>query len=227
MKKVVLTTLSIIAFIVSCKKSTEPEAIVENQNCSSGSSVERADYPISIGSYWIYDCYKVIDSSGVESLIRSSDTTRVIGDTVINGEIYSIFRGLKFPMASLVHDWYLRDSSTYIVDNYQGVTYGTWPCSDTINYFESNNYIQWSSCSGVDEQNSVDAGVFDTKRIRYHCMFTDGASISQCLSDSVSHNAGAEFYAKEVGLVQTNIGYSTQINCSHFEGRLIEYYIAP
>ena len=225
MKKVVLTTLSIVTLIVGCKKAIEPE--IQNQDCNSESVVQRANYPISIGSYWVYDTYKVIDSSGVENVIRTSDTTRVIGDTTLNGEVYSIFRGLRYPMSSQKYNWYLRDSLEHIVDYYQGVSYGTWNVSNSINYYEDNSYAQWGSFLDVEEPVSVDAGIFLTKRLRIHFMYTDGSPISQCLNDSISNNAGAEFYAENVGLVQKNVTYSSQINCEHFESRLKDYYIAP
>lgn len=227
MKKVVLTTLSIITLIIGCKKAVEPQSTAE---CSNNTPLQRANYPISVGSYWIYDTYKVIDSSGVETLIRSSDTTEVIGDTTINGKAYSVFRGIKYPISStssLMYNWYLRDSLGLILNNYGTVSNGTWSYSDTINYHEDNAIAQWGSYSATQEQIIVDAGSFNAKRMRIHFMLMNGSAISQCLNDSVSNNAGAEFYTEGVGLVQKNLAYSTMINCEHFESRLKEYHIAP
>lgn len=228
MKKVVLTTLSIITLIIGCKKAVEPQSTAE---CSNNTPLQRANYPISVGSYWIYDTYKVIDSSGVETLIRSSDTTEVIGDTTINGKAYSVFRGVKYPISStstLMNNWYLRDSLQFIVNNYGDISNGTWSYSDSMNYSDiGGGHIRWSSYLNVDELIVVGAGSFITKRLRFNWKKTDGSVISQCLNDSVSNNAGAEFYTEGVGLVQKNIGYVNAINCEHFESRLKEYYIAP
>jgi hypothetical protein len=59
------------------------------------------------------------DSNGVEQTLTTTDTIRIIGDSIINGHTYSVTAGKIFPYASGVFGAYgvlnyVRDSLLYL-----------------------------------------------------------------------------------------------------------------
>ncbi|MCP4314058.1 MAG: hypothetical protein GY790_22630 [Bacteroidetes bacterium] len=73
-------------------------------------------FPLEVGNYWIYQHFN-IDASGSELATSVTDSILVSGDTIINGQRYSILEGTNHPFNG--GKWgvidILRDSMGYIV----------------------------------------------------------------------------------------------------------------
>lgn len=206
--------------LISCKKKTV-EPIPEMAVCNLPTVNEY--YPLKVGSYWIYENV-FIDSNGSVSITGWPDTVMVIGDTMINGNLFSIFKGSFF--ISPNNTFYYRDSSGITVDSYGHIFF---------NPFDSNIYTsidillpeflhtnQTLALSNAFV--NVPAGTFGKIADRRGRMSrVDGTPINAC-GDLYfdQHN----YYAKNIGMLKFTWGYYSQIfNCQRQERRLIGYYI--
>lgn len=111
------------SFLFSCKKDEEPEPVVQQ---SSGTS----NYgQLKTGNYWIYQIYDV-DSLGNATPTTDFDSCYVAKDTIINGNIYF---EMHRPGATIPNPIsYLRDSATYIVNNYGKIVFSSTDFSSTF-----------------------------------------------------------------------------------------------
>lgn len=69
----------------------------------------------------MYNTYRV-DSNGVETLISVSDTLRIVGDTTMNGNTYTIKQIISYNGIVLSNE-FIRDSSGYIVTAHGDIKY--------------------------------------------------------------------------------------------------------
>lgn len=120
--KLGLLTLSFGIALSACKKDDVEDPIIESEEECDIAVVDPPlppsnvinYFPMTVGSYWIYD-WTTTDTLGVESSFNANDTVRVIGDTLINGNIYVIFEGDY--IGDTQYQNYYRDSANIIVDH--------------------------------------------------------------------------------------------------------------
>lgn len=222
MKKLI-PFLSLTAFLLvfSCKKDPLPP----NTDCL-GTSCDTLEWsmPSTIGSYWIYEWF-VIDSNGVETTMGTFDTLRIIGDTIVNGKVYSTYKGNHFGTYQQIYS-YRRDSSGYVVNDQGKIIYSMKPTGETLNKVlgQFHNYI--SEVGYGLENKTVPAGTFETIPSYMWVSKTDGTPITTC--GDLAFNLG-EFYSPTQGMIASRTAFITEIEawCQYREGRLIEYYISP
>lgn len=89
-------------FIASC--TTDDTSI----NTGVTDPTTKEYYPLTVGSYWVYDVYEA-DTSLTKLTLVETDSVVVIKDTVINGSTYVLVR------RSFFGDTFFRDSSGIIV----------------------------------------------------------------------------------------------------------------
>ncbi|MGJ8661735.1 MAG: hypothetical protein ACSHXL_06835 [Bacteroidota bacterium] len=215
----VLAILSILMF--SCKKkkveSAIPTPVVNNP------TPQNEYYSLKVGSYWIYENI-FIDSNGLETNMGTIDTVKIINDTIINGNLFSVFQ--SHPTGGTVQIYFLRDSSGITVNSYGGIHFN--PFDNSINTFEDPNLTGFSHTTQTlilpNMSISVPAGTFGEILDRqFSTFFTNGNPINSCGDQIfVEHS----YYSKNIGLLKYNWGYFNQIfDCQYQEKRLVEYYI--
>ena len=123
MKNLFLSSLLLVCFY-SCKKTEDPIPV----NNPSTPTAPTNDFPLTTGSYWIYEVFN-LDTNGIETT-TSVDSSYVSGDTLIHGDTFSVIIGGLFGPSINVR----RDSSGYLVDQF-----GVIHCSNT-NYTD----VLWS-----------------------------------------------------------------------------------
>ncbi len=94
-------------FLSACKKCPDPQP----EPPPSPGSTRPYNYPLTIGSYWIYERFN-LDTNGVEAVV-SVDSSYISGDTVIGGNTYSVFVG---DIIGPTGFYFRRDSLGYLVD---------------------------------------------------------------------------------------------------------------
>jgi len=194
----------------ACSK-VEDEVIIHPEDPNS------TYYPMSIGSYWIYDEY-VYDSIQPKPTGKT-DSTYIASDTTIDGKKYFVYRSSSSPLWSLV----MRDSSGYLVDNYGVIYFNSKAIGDTIfkkgNFNQTGDtiYFQYRVMYKVGYVVDVPAGHFTkVKDARYTQYFPKAISTPK---RRISFN----YYAKDVGLI-----YRTYLSFGkNYEVRLARYHIEP
>ena len=87
MKNRMLLFVFLSAIVFSCKK----EGVDEPGRKNISPIVVRNDfYPLTIGSYWVYDFDRILPDGTVEE-IDLYDTIRIVGDTVIGADTFAVF----------------------------------------------------------------------------------------------------------------------------------------
>ena len=214
MKRVMLAVGISILVLTACKK----------ENVGGLVQQENADYefPQEEGIYWVYNWYSV-DSNGVEMSLNQVDSVFILGDTVINGNTYAIYKG-NF-MGSDYFNSYLRDSSGFIVDQHGNVSF-TYVDFNTI-YNSGSEPGFWDYYGRYLEGTfnvSVPAGAFETIAAEYYVYSPDGSSINACDDTEYSFKT---HYVSGIGEVQKETAFfgEFQSACKKRVRRLVDYYI--
>ncbi len=208
----IFTAFVIIITFASCSKDV---AIPEN----STSAAIPNYFPMTIGSYWVYDWY-IVDSSGNSTFLNITDSISIVGDTLIGTDTFAIGVGGWFGGAPT--RGYSRDSSGYLIDT-----------SGRI-YSSANNYIDtlytWYPTSGttmgyckmidIGEMVTVPAGTFRTINAAYVVVNLVGNW--GCIGIYDIHD---KQYAENIGIVRTSFQNTPDPQCRVFEGRLRTYHI--
>lgn len=216
MKTRILVGMYLLVVLVACnKESNVTNPVIE----------EPTYYPLTTGSYWVYNTYK-IDSLKNEVLFSENDTTTIIGDTNLNGFQYKVFYGKKY---GFTHDKTLqfkRDSMGYIV-NEEGITFfNQTNFTDTL-FSESlpndidTAFYRFSTMKIVTDEINLSAGTFDSL-LNYRLEFIYWREPNQL---TLSLNT---YYAPYVGKILNQNCYAGMYlqDKSYYEERLINYYIA-
>ncbi len=174
------------------------------------------------GSWWKYESYTV-DSMGVETLNPEIDCVYVVGDTMINGEVYSHLQGTYFGAFTL--NTIRRDSSHYIINSFGGRLFSTVEQIETLKVSEGFIENIYCTTNGMKEPKMVPAGIFEVYDSEVHHWNADGSPYTNCEMSWTGH----EYFADGIGMIALQSGYISQIQnlCEYQEMRLIEYYIAP
>lgn len=111
------------SFVFSSCKKTE-DAVPENIPVVPAAIAN--NFPLSTGSYWIYERFNM-DTNGVETTL-AVDSSYISGDTVMHSDTFAIITGDIIDPAS---KYYRRDSSGYLIDQF-----GIIHCSN-VNYADT------------------------------------------------------------------------------------------
>ncbi len=213
MKYSVLFVLMSMVLFLACKKENN-----DNQD-----EIPVPDYtPLLIGSYWIYDHYK-IDSLGNETQLTYSDSVRVDRDTLIRGNTYYILTGTNYP----VNNQYgivsmLRDSSDYLVNHLGKRLFSSENFTDIL--YQTNSIVDQDTLftSSYKMEDPVDpvvvpAGTFDV----LNCKGT--IHITHPVNGIINPRYINTMYAPSVGKVlETYIFLSSPMT---YEKRLNRFFI--
>lgn len=207
-------TVLAMAF-VACNKNDDATPVIKPKDPNY--------FPLSIGSYWVYNTYK-IDSLGNEELYSQNDTTRIIGDTMINKNTYKIYSGHLYSSTS-VYKIYYRDSSRYIISDEGNIIFSSDNFTDTITseLIPNTGNPQWHLYSKMDMHNSIttlEAGTFDSLLIRN--LYIEYLMENPCITRSLT-----SLYAPNVGKIVEQIAFIGELlntKC-YYEKRLVSYYI--
>ena len=151
--------IALIFSIFTCKKDS-PQDILPPIPPSAPNY-----FPFTIGNYWIYDHYKVNDTTGVEEQLNAADTIRIIGEKIINDKTYYVFEQREYWLNNNAEmdTVYYRDSSGYIVDLEGTITFSSVDFNNIIRVdslgFEM--YFSEYSVSDTTENITVPAGTFE------------------------------------------------------------------
>jgi hypothetical protein len=207
-----LLLLVLIVLIWGCKKET----LVSENNPETTSA-----FVSTIGAYWIYEIVQ-INYDGTETLSTVKDTIRIIGDTAINGNTYTILHGTL--MGGNPGSMYHRDSSGYIVNLHGTILYGFNNFNDTLNSISDFAYDYYSyMINELTTEFSVPAGNFSTVVHQTDVYKSNGEPIDTCGN---AFYALQNRYAPNVGLIYKTCPYYFEMEtCRDREWRLIEYHI--
>ena len=211
MKKAIFF-LFISVFIFSCRKDKAiPEGI------DNGGTVTQVgpDYVTTVGSFWVYDIYKV-DSSGNETFFSGNDTVRIIKDSIINGNQYAVYKGHYEGSSNQV--FLRRDSFGYFVDEKGEIFCSFSNFTDTF-YTYSNppySYIIFKMAH-KDSIISAPVGTFTASKFEISQYFNPNSWADYPLRIGT-------YYSKGNGVVK----HRTHAPPSgYMDSKLVSYYIAP
>ncbi len=205
-----LLTLSILLiFIFSCKRET----VIPT--CESGTS--NSYFPMSVGSYWVYQWYKV-DSSGTEELMEGKiDTISIIKDTLIGSSIYKKIKENNSQIFSPMVIQYRRDSLGYLVDPNNNIYFSSSNFTDTLRIINNNNFKIIYKMEIPNTPIETPAGIFD-------CLNFQG-EVTPFIPVDWSTERINTYYSRGVGKVQESTFYFSSANETQLQRRLIEYNI--
>lgn len=216
MKTRILVGMYLLVVLVACnKESNVTNPVIE----------EPTYYPLTTGSYWIYNTYK-IDSLKNEELISENDTTAIIGDTIINGHQYKVFYGKRYGHMEIKTEKYLRDSLGYIVNSNGKIVFCQTNFTDTLYSVAIPNsldtlYYEFTEMQSVVEEIILPSGAFDSI-INNQLKFVFWKVPNKPTFDLDN------LYAPNVGKIISQYGYAGALldQKSYYEHRLIDYFIA-
>ena len=215
MKPFVIFGIVIIS-LLSCRKDP-------NINIQQPISEEKDTFNLVVkeGSWWKYDWYSV-DSLGNETLTAEKDCLYVVGDTLINGNIYTHFTGDYHILSS--YDWFWRDSLHYIVNSNGQKLFSTVTAIDTLETISGTEDTKYIITDGIQNQMTVPAGIFPVFDSQLHYRKTDNSPYTSCSPVWIKHTR----FANGIGMISSQTGYITQIQlgCGYTESRLTDYHIA-
>lgn len=211
MKIRIFIFLACTAFIFSCKK--------DNLEVTCDNQLTDSYFPLTVGSYWIYQWYSV-DSSGMEEILENKiDSVMVTKDTLIGGYQYAVLEGrYSFggnPNEKFIN--YRRDSLGFLVDPQNNIYFSTTNTNDTLRtqtdvaFFIS--YQMQNDLMPIE----VPAGNFDCKNYQ--------GSVIPYITVPWTEQFLNQYYAEGVGLVKENTFYFSSAHISQLERRLVEYNI--
>jgi len=213
--------LALIA--TSCKK--------ENKQPSTNNQSTNYSTPSTIGSYWVYRNYE-IDSMGNVTTLNGTDTMYVVGDSVVNGHVYTVYKGALIPNADCS---LLRDSSGFVVNengyiffsnNNLGSIFYTW--NEPI-YPGPNGQINLITQTYIEpslESVSVPAGSFMAYVRKDVSTDEAGGPVNVCGDLEYIQKT---HYVEGVGVVREEFAFFSAMTqlCKYRYRELIDYYIAP
>lgn len=205
-----------LLFLTACKKEN-PEMNIPEQP-----QEPIYEFPTKEGSYWVYE-WSIVDSNDVETSLNIVDSVFILGDTLINGNTYTVYRGKYF--GSNYSNYYQRDSSGYIVNNFGHVVF---------KYVDFNTHIRsgsddlWDFYAHVLENETtitVPVGTFQSLVQELYIYSPTGTAINNCGDVNYSYKT---YMVSGIGQVyhETQTYYSDfQTQCKKRMRRLVDYYI--
>jgi len=221
MKKMILL-LVIATLALACQKEELPDN-PENPPVS-----EKNYYPLTIGSYWNFQSFRV-DTNGVETDLNKADSVIITKDTIINGETYAVFEGTNYPFSQ--GNWGIvniaRDSLGYMVNHLGTIIFSSNNFTDTLDSGVVHKttdidtlFTYYTKMEEVNQPVSVPAGIFEVLNYKVTYTFPDYAS-----QPDLYWRSANKFFAPDVGQIFSMWFYAQQTEVT--ERRLTSYYIAP
>lgn len=210
MKRLIFLVISLAIACVACKKDDTPASVPPKDSV--------LDYmPLKIGNYWIYETFGC-DSGEVNCTSKSTDTSRIIKDTLINDKKYFKLVG-NYHL--FVDPLYIRDSGDYLVDHNGKVLFTH---TDSLQIFNEHTitglgddtvFYYYDKLTSQNGQVSVEAGIFDCLDMR--------TSLFRALDDFQIEHQGHNYYARNVGLVKQSVFWA--IGLDVIKRELIGYHL--
>lgn len=197
--------LGITALFVSCKKES-----IQPPPASSGNTTNVYSFPLTNGSYWIYQ-HDMLDSAGNIIATGCLDSTWVKGDTIIGAYTYKKVRSVNLggnPYNGITPLRLLRDSAGYLVDD-TGWYIEHDNFTDTLHYQSNMGAMDaWYFMRHGDSLVTVNAGTFTI--IDYEGNGYPTASNYPYAVPLYTH----DMYADNIGLVlkQSAMMWTSQVN---------------
>ncbi len=215
MKIKILFPLILIIFVTStCKK--------ENQkNSAPNTSTEASSYfPLEIGNFWYYDLYKVVDSSGLEEQLNYSDTVRIIGEEMIDGNNYFVIEQDSWLTQNNRKDTlFYRDSSSYLVTPEGNIVFSSVEFNSIlrlVDYDPAPWAVEYTVPDTI-ENHTVPAGTFE-------CLNYRGRVYSTTPNNNYPERFVHNCYSEDVGVVFQSIFFVSQYGVQ-YERRLADYHL--
>lgn len=212
MKKILAFTILSLT-ILSCKKDKlEPNPLPANSYT----------HVTTVGSYWVYDWYDV-DSTGNETLIpQLKDSIRIVGDTVINGEVFQHYKGKNWNSPV---DYYTRDSSGYVISPDGKISYSYFGAPMFL-ASSSDGYIRLETFIGEKQIINTAFGTKEANTVYMESSMVDGTPMTNCGDLSYRFYT---YYVSGLGKTGTETAYFGQLQgaCAIKRSKLSTYYIAP
>ncbi|MGB6037429.1 MAG: hypothetical protein WBG42_14235 [Cryomorphaceae bacterium] len=222
-----LVVFALISFVwLSCEKDDDNVDCVSTQDpdgsVNGNGGNDSFEYVNSIGSYWVYQWYKV-PYDGMESQLTRTDSIWIAGDTLINGNEYAVLKGTFYAGPEFTR--FERDSSGYIINHRGDIFWSYTNFTDTLN--TGFNGV-WDYYTKMESSyvTFTPVGPFVAIKRNLHLYYTSGEPANQCGEDQITLT---QSYASGVGLVKEQLGYAGPLTaCANYdEARLTDYYIAP
>jgi hypothetical protein len=213
MKNAIIGAVSLCLLAAACKKDQDT-VTPSTQNPSVPQST--AWFPLDSGSYWVFEHVRV-DTNGNETFLQT-DSVRVMGDTVIGGNTYKIFKNWGFNFFSGLY----RDSANCIVDNVGEIVFAANMPGQPISYRRDSDNVQGLILESTDSMQAamrsvnITAGNFNTfERSTFTTFYipVNGGNPRRMLSN----------FAEGIGFVRNQYAYASQ--ASYVERRLLRYHI--
>lgn len=216
MKNYILTTSILGILLCSCKKEETKQNLPNSEPSN--------QFVTTTGSYWIYNWYK-IDTNGVETQYNYKDTISIIGDSVVSGKTYAVF---KDSYLGLDHGIKLRrDSLGFIVEPGGKIIYSYTHFDQILDSGTEPGLWDWNKkMDNSTDHIIVPAGGFHCYKLIHYLYDDAGNPISNCGDLSRTFNT---WYKNGVGEIKHQTSYMSHIvNCDYYmERRLVEYHIEP
>lgn len=213
MKKILtFTILSLV--ILSCKKDK-----IEPQPNPSNSYT----HVTTTGSYWAYEWYDV-DSTGNEtpSSVSWKDTIRIVGDTVINGEVFQHYKGTYINQAT---EYYHRDSMGCVISPDGRIAYSYLGIPKLLNMY-NDGFMNQNAYLGLKQTVNTAFGNKEAVTTYLEVSMVDGSPVNVC-GDLTFRLYN--YYVSGLGCVAKETAYISQLQgyCAFKRAKLSAYYIAP
>lgn len=205
-----------LLFLSSCKKENS-EINHPEENPSPA-----YQFPSKVGSYWVYNWYAV-DSTGIETQLSYVDSVFILGDTLINGHSYSIYKGNN--VGGNYNTYFQRDSSGYIVNEHGHVSF---TYVDFTTLFTSGSEQGFWDYYGHSLEGKVSLtiplGTYQAFVSEYYIYSPNGTAINNC--GDIDHSYKT-YYSSGIGQIQHETAYYTEFQneCKYRVRRLVDYYI--
>jgi hypothetical protein len=213
MQNAIIGAASLCLLATACKKENDT-IIPPSQNPPVTQSV--AYFPLDSGSYWVFEHVRV-DTNGNETFLQT-DSVRVMGDSVIAGNTYKIFRNWGFNFFSALY----RDSSNCIVNEKGDIVFAANLLGQPISFRRDSDNVQGLILESIDSMQAVmrnvnvTAGNFSTlERSTFTTFYipVSGGNPRRMLSN----------FAEGIGFVRQQYAFASQT--SYVERRLLRYNI--
>ena len=212
MKRAFISLMLLSVLFSACKK--------ENSTAETPPPEQVTDYlPLAVGNYWIYQ-QSVCDSGEVDCEPAYVDTTFVVKDTLIRGNVYYRLDG-RFMLQQQTR--YFRDSADYIVDHYGAVVFTH---TDSVSIFNPEVIINSSGDTLFRWYYKLteNEGDVQVPSGSYYCLDMRG-HFTRLIDDHDIDHKMHNLYSKDVGMVKQTTFYASSLKTIKRE--LIGYHIEP
>lgn len=214
MKQLLMSAALLGLLVAGCKKEEEP---LVNQPVPNPVPQSIAYFPLDSGSYWVYEHIR-IDTNGNETFMQT-DSARVVGDTIIGGNTYTIIRDFGFAAGDL----FVRDSANCIVSSNGAIfiaanLQGQQIAVETVSTVAGPAMIITDSMDVGNYPVSLNSGNYSTLQRNTTLRYLIPPTTAQ------PHAPYRTNFATGIGMVRNQYIYASQPHLL-YERRLLRYHI--